>query len=114
MNIKSIDNLSQANDKVLVEANDWLMKIKAEQMTPETETRFQEWLDENPNHQSKFEMMNGVWERSNVLWEGPFSGIIDMYDEAVLAAKRWIGQLGSTSFKRRVVRDRYIREAIPK
>lgn len=89
--------LHGANDRILAEANDWLMRIKAGRMTAKSEIQFQKWLAVDPRHQIQFDMMGVVWEGSEVYLKDTLA-LGDLNDalnrKPAAGRKKWFPDLG--------------------
>lgn len=97
MIFNKLKSLHRANDKILIEANDWLMRIKAGRMTVKSEIQFQKWLAVDPRHQIQFDMMDVVWEGSDVYLKDTLA-LGDLNDalnrKPAAGRKKWFPDLG--------------------
>jgi len=68
---KMIFKKNKNKNKVAVQANAWLMKIKSDTMTARDRGKFEKWLKKDPEHQAEFDLMDAIWGGVDVLKDEP-------------------------------------------
>ena len=48
--------------KALIEATEWLDRINEGKLSPKEEAEFRSWLEEDPAHQTEFDLLKAVWD----------------------------------------------------
>ena len=71
MKIKS--EIYDIDDQVSRESADWLMRLKAGNMTSDTEKRFYVWLSEDSAHQDAYELIRSIWDDAGMLATEPLA-----------------------------------------
>ena len=81
--------------RALIEATEWLDRINEGKLLPEEEAQLRSWLEADPAHQTEFDLLNAVWDVSDVGRRVPSpaaqktSGFKAVASDAQLSERPW-------------------------
>jgi len=87
---------SKKNMKKSIQATEHLMNIKSENFTPAAATKLNDWLAENPENLSEIEVMNMLWDYSEIFREHPLSQKVPkkgVFTGCVVCLSGWASKL---------------------
>jgi len=59
------------NENSLIEANEWLMKIKSSTLTSKAQKEFATWLSKNQVNKDNYDLLDALWNNMDVVKDNP-------------------------------------------